>query len=261
MRLGNVTAHAACVVILASAALGATGCSQSTRCNNGIGEGGGGAGGSGEGSAEPGAGGSPTPAPNAVRIGFGSYAGPCDNQSTYADRAQVPDQLGSIATQKVFFEFPGTVVRATVVHTISEWQTVCDAVERDVLVSEPTFDEVPNSPGLHQSMHWAEKEIIDAPNYDMPDATYGTLKALGRDLEPFHVKKQQSVFLGSLLQTGTECVVGCGGFLPDGSEAPQGDVFCTVAESWSGCGPEGGPGGDNLAYVGWLDVIPDDGEP
>lgn len=259
MRLRDVTAHAACVVILAAAALGATGCSQSTRCNNGLGEGGGGAGGAGEGSAGLGEGGSPTPAPSAVRIGFGSYAGPCDNQSTYAERAQVPDQLGSIASQAVFFEFPGTVVRASVVHVISEWQTVCDAAERAVLVSEPTFDEVPSSPGLHETMHWGSKEIVDAPNYDMPDAEYGALKVLGRELaQPFHVKKQQRVFLGSLLQTGTECVVGCGGFLPDGSEAPSGDTFCTDAEAWKGCGPEGGPGGDNLAYVGWLDVIPDE---
>ena len=260
MRLRDVTAHAACVVILASAP-GTTGCQTqtNTNINGGSAEGGGGS--AGEGSGGFGAGtGAGAGGPAAVRIGFGAYAGPCDNQSTYAERAQVPDQLGSIASQKVFFEFSGTVVRATVVHTISEWQTVCDATERDVLVSEPDFDDVPNSPGLHQTLHWSEKEIIDAPNYDMPDAEYGALKVLGRDLEqPFHVKKQQRVFLGSLLQTGTECVVGCGGFLPDGSEPPKGDTFCTVAESWTGCGPKFPDSSDfYLAYVGWLDVIPDE---
>lgn len=265
-----VAAYAACVAL--------TGCQTTTIDIHLGGEDGGG--GSGEGAGRGGDGGSGSggadvtsttsttntqPGTGPIRVGYGAYASPCGNAGSFVERPDDETQLGSIASKAIrLTSNPGWITRVAVVHVITDALGICDEEGRDVLLSKPTNLGVPMSPGLHAKLHFSPEDVLDAPIYDMPGIEYGLARILERDLdEPLHagaVGEGDYVHVGSLFDQLSICQAACG-LQVDGSLPPEGDSFCTVGESWSGCGVMPTPGSSGefyLAYIAWVEVVPDE---
>lgn len=193
-----------------------------------------------------------------VQVGFGAYAPPCGEMGAFIERAD-DGGLGDLASLPVRLPFSGTVVRVAVIHAVGDAKGLCGAGERAVLVSEPTGQAVPSSPGLHDRLTFGADEVAGAPAYDLPGVTDGFAVALGRDLaEPMHGDEGDYVHLGTVLDSSDICQVGCGAML-DGSKPPTGSAKCVNGQAWASCAvaPWPTPESFYLSYVGWLDVVPD----
>lgn len=191
-------------------------------------------------------------APRRIALGFGAYAPACGSPNVYSHQGDSNVDLGHVATQIVTVPFPGTVVRATVVHTVTGG--TCDSSPRDVLVSEPFKAESPSSPGLLARLTFGAADVLSAPVYEMPGVAVGRSRALGRDLPvPRHVEEGERVALGSVLAPLGACVTGCEKRL-DGNKPPAGSTDCADGQAWADCVvPD-----FYIAYIGWIDVVPDE---
>lgn len=216
----------------------------------------GGAGGTDHGS---GAGGSGT---NEIRplskMGFGQDGGPCDENTALAIRATA-DDVPDIAAKTFLFDAPGTITRVVTVHAVGN-SGVCGAAPRSVLVTEPGSAAVPKIPLIHEKLMFSTADIEAAVPYAMLGVDEAALVVLKKDLaEPLHVEAGEYVHVGNLLDDTTICVASCSALL-DGNDPPAGDIRCNQG-NWTGCVAMPSELTNNVAFIGWIEFLPDQEAP
>lgn len=164
-----------------------------------------------------------------------------------------PGEEGYLGSQAIVLPCAGTVIGASVVHSLDTASGACGPTDRAVMVSVP--GDALSSPMLH--------ERIDVTAEDVEAGTPSPLGKSGVEVggavAPVHGQAGQVVHVASVLTAGT-CALSCTAKVA-GYELVDGE-WCSAVEAWEQCAPMSDPlpagAGKTAAWFAWVDFLPDD---